>query len=164
MSELLDATDVVAENARRARSFGRRLLWLVVSAKNCDGCDRLARQLAEPEVRDRLAGDAYLVKLEAGDLRGAVASKVKIGDWTLESPGFPTSWLWTVSDDGLTLSAVCVGPLDELRPDVDLDALLDGRSSVVPEARGVTLQACSGGICLPLNAANDFSTELTVAL
>ncbi len=104
------------------------------------------------------------MKLNAGDLHGSVAAKIKIGDWTLESPGFPTTWVWTVTDTGLRFSAVAIGPLDEMRPDVDVEALLSGRSTYVPEAAGVTLQACSGGLCLPLNRGNEFQADFALAL
>jgi len=104
------------------------------------------------------------VKVEAGDLRGSVAGAIRIGDWTLESPGFPTTWVWTVSDDGLDFSAVAIGPLDEMRPEIDAEALLAGRSTHVPEAAGVALQACSGALCLPLNRSNEFRATFQVPL
>lgn len=162
MSDALDATELLRENHRRAVKFGRKQLWLVVSAANCDGCETLGRQLADPTLREGLAEEAYLVRLVAGDLRGTVASSIRIGSWTLESPGFPTTWVWTVSDDGLAFSAVAIGPLDEMRPDVDAHSLLAGQSTWVHEAGGVTLQACSGSLCLPLNRGNDFRAEFTI--
>ncbi|MCP4871945.1 MAG: hypothetical protein GY898_24840 [Proteobacteria bacterium] len=164
MSDVLNATEVVVENWRRARTFGRRQLWLVVSAENCDGCDTLARQLADPELREGLSDQAYIAKIVAGDLRGSVASSLQIGSWTLESPGFPTTWVWTVSDDGLAFDAVAIGPLDDMRPDVDADGLLAGRSAWVHEAGGVTLQACSGSLCLPLNRGAEFRAEFSIPL
>jgi hypothetical protein len=137
---------------------------MVVSATNCSGCETLGRQLADAKVRDVLSPDAYLVKVDAGDLHGSVAARIKVGTWTLESPGFPTTWVWTVTEAGLQFSAVAIGPLDEMRPDVDVEALMHGRSTWVPEAAGISLQVCSGGLCLPLNQGNDFQADFALAL
>ena len=160
----LDITEVLRENQRRARRFGRSLLLLVVSAEHCSGCETLGRQLRDPELRKLLAGRAYVVQVKAGDLRGEVARLLRIGSWTLESPGFPTTWVWSVDETALSAHAVAVGPLDEFRPDKDLQSLLDGRSTCVPEAAGVKLQACSGSICFPLDRSNDFQADFQVEL
>ena len=164
LAAVLDVTEIVALNARRARAFGREVLLLVVSAENCAGCERLAEQLQEPAVRSRLAGRAYLVRLEAGDLHDAPENTIRIGDWTLESPGFPTSWAFVIGDNALRFSGLALGPLDEGQPDADVDRLLDGSSCWVPEAASASALACSGALCLPLNARNEFRAEFAIPL
>jgi len=160
----LDVTAQVTENLRRAIDYGRDLLMLVVSATSCPGCDKLAEQLKDPELRGELAGRAYLVKVTAGDLHTGAARSVRLGGCTLESPGFPTTWVFRTEPNRLALHSVAIGPLDEFRPDQDLGALLDGRSTWVPEAAGARLQACTGGFCLSLDRGNDFSADLEVDL
>lgn len=159
---MLDLTDTLAINVARARSFGRELLLLVVSAQNCAGCDRLAEQLDDPAARGRLAGRAYVVKVSAGDLYAGAETSVRVGDWTLESPGFPTTWAFRVGDEDLGFHALALGPLDEASADEDLDGLLDGDSCWVREAGGVSAQACSGLLCLPLNAGNGFHADFAI--
>jgi hypothetical protein len=160
---VLDATDTVALNARRAKSFGRELLILIVSADNCAGCDRLDEQLREPAVRSRLAGQAYVVRIKAGDLYDGPEGAVRVGGWTLESPGFPTSWVFRL-DDELRFHSVALGPLNETAPAADLDDLLGGDSCWVSEASGISAQACSGLLCLPLNAGNGFHADFSIPL
>ncbi len=164
MRPVLDATDIVRLNAARAREFGRELLLLVVSADNCAGCDRLAEQLRSPAVRSELAGRAYVVLLKAGDLYDGPEGAVRVGAWSLESPGFPTSWAFRLGEDGLTFHALALGPLDEAAPEEDVRGLLDGQSCWVPEAGAVAAQACSGLLCLPLSARNSFHADFVVPL
>ena len=38
--------------------------------------------------------------VKVGDLYADPPSSIRIGSWTLRSPGFPTSWLWDMDDDG----------------------------------------------------------------
>ncbi len=159
---VLDLTDLVTENARRAREYSRDCLILVVSADNCPGCDELAWQLDRPQVRDVLAGSAYVVRVEAGDLYADPPRTVRIGAWTLESAGFPTTWVWGVRDSELRFRSVALGPFQGLGPAEAVRDLTEGRSHIVSEARGAKLKACSGGFCLVLDADNDFSQEFAL--
>ena len=159
---VLDLTETVAENARRARRFHRDSLLLVVSADNCSGCDELAWQLERPAVRDVLAGSAYVVHITAGDLYRDPPRVVRVGSWTLETAGFPTTWVWGVEADRLRFRAVGLGPLQGGPPSAGIRSLTEGRSQVVQEARGAKLTACSGGFCLVLDDANDFSQDFSV--
>jgi hypothetical protein len=161
---VIDATDTVRLNAERARRFAREWLLLVVSAENCAGCERLDAQLREPAVRSRLAGRAYVVLLSAGDLHDGPEGAIRIGEWTLESPGFPTTWAFRLGADRLDFCSLALGPLDEAAPDADVDALLQGQSRWVPEAGWVSAQACSGLLCLPLSAKNGFHADFAIPL
>ncbi len=162
MTEVLDLTEQVAENARRARAFRRDCLILVVSADNCSGCDELSWQLDRPQVRGVLAGSAYVVRVKAGDLYADPPRTVKIGAWTLESAGFPTTWVWGVHADELRFRAVALGPFQDLPAAEAVRDLTEGRSHVVREARGTKLKACSGGFCLVLDEGNEFSQEFAL--
>ncbi len=162
MSDVLDLSDTVARNAELARRFGRQTLLLVVSARNCAGCDVLAEQLASRPLRSMLAGTAYVVKVDAGDLYDAPARTVRVGPWTLESPGFPTTWAFQPCEEGLRFAALHLGPFDQDDPEDALEDLLAGRSGWVPEAEALTVQACSGLLCLPLNAKNGFFADFVL--
>lgn len=164
IAAVLDITENVGWNARRARAFGRDTLLLVVSAEHCAGCERLAEQLQEPAVRRQLAGQAYVVMVKAGDLHEGPEAAIRIGDWTLESPGFPTCWAFRIDGEELRFAGLALGPLDEDEPDADIEGLLDGSSCWVPEAAGSSAQACSGSICLPLNARNAFHADFALPL
>lgn len=159
MSAVLDLTDTVNRNAQLARRFGRKTLLLVVSARNCAGCDVLAEQLASSALRSMLAGTAYVVKVDAGDLHDDPRRTVQVGAWTLESPGFPTTWAFLPDADGLRFAALHLGPFEPDDPEEGLRDLLEGRSGWVAEAESLTVQACSGLLCLPLNAKNSFSAD-----
>jgi hypothetical protein len=161
---VLDLTERVAENTRRARRYHRDSLILVVSADNCPGCEELHWQLARPAVREVLAGSAYVLRVQAGDLYGDPPRSVRIGTWTLESAGFPTTWVWGVEPDELTFRAVALGPLHGSSPSEAVRDLTEGRSQIVPDARGAKLTACSGGFCLVLDAGNDFSQDFSVPI
>jgi hypothetical protein len=163
-TDVLDLTDRVAENVRRARRYRRDSLILVVSADNCPGCEELSWQLGRPAVHDVLAGSAYVVRVEAGDLYADPPRSVRIGTWTLESAGFPTTWVWGIEPEELSFRAVALGPLHGSSPGEAVRDLTEGRSLIIPEARGARLTACSGGFCLVLDAANDFSQEFSVPI
>lgn len=161
---VLDLTEQVGENARRARAFHRDSLLLVVSADNCPGCDELALQLDRPEVRDILAGSGYVVRVKAGDLYANPPRTVKIGTWTLESAGFPTTWVWGVEKDELQFRSVALGPFQGVSAGEAVRDLTEGRSHIVAEAQGTKLMACSGDFCLVLDRDNDFSQDFAVPI
>jgi hypothetical protein len=160
----LDVTALLAENHRRAVAMGRKQLLVLISAQNCPGCDVLDQQLHRADVRHRLGGAVYVEKIDAGDFLGDAARRIRVGAWTLESPGFPTAWLWALEPDGLAFVALQLGPLDARDPAAALDALLRGESQVVEEARGVRALACCGALCLPLDSGNGFRAALSIRI
>jgi hypothetical protein len=159
---VLDLTDQLTENVRRARAFHRDSLILVISADNCPGCEELAWQLDRPAVRDVLAGSAYVVRLKAGDLYANPPRTVRIGTWTLETVGFPTTWVWGVEPEEIRFRSVALGPLQGLPAAEGFRDLTEGRSLVVREAQGAKLTACSGGFCLVLDRANEFRQDFAI--
>ncbi|MEE2830689.1 MAG: hypothetical protein VX498_15995, partial [Myxococcota bacterium] len=139
-------------------------LLLVVSATHCPGCETLAGQLGQRDIRETLHREAYLVKIEAGDLYKAVAGTLRVGDWTLSLPGFPMTWTWEVKEDGLAFHALGIGPLDEAAPLSGVQDLLEGRSAWVPEAEGARVLVCRNDFCATLTADNGFSYAFDLSL
>jgi len=164
MAEFLDVTQTVGENLRRARGYGRSRLLLVVSAENCPGCSRLDEQLKEPELRQMLLGSAYVCRMKVGDLYNDPPAAIRIGSWTLRSPGFPTSWLWDIDEAGLHFLALALGPLGDDAPKQDLSRLFSGSSYRVPEAAGIRIQVESPDSEHLLSETNDFWAQFTVPL
>ncbi|HCP45607.1 MAG TPA: hypothetical protein DIU15_06180 [Deltaproteobacteria bacterium] len=164
MDDALDVTTTLAENVRRARSYGRSRLMVVVSADNCPGCEQLAEQLGQPPLRQLLLESAYVCRLKVGDLYANPPSSIRIGSWTLRSPGFPTSWLWDIDDDGLHFVALALGPLSHHEPEDDISRLLAGTSYRVPEAAGITIRATSPDQDHPLDESNGYWARFSVPL
>ncbi len=162
--ESLDATADLVANVDRARTFGRTHLLVVVSASHCPGCATLAHQLDEPPVRQAIGNQGYLVRIHAGDLWDEVARSLRIGAWVLRSPGFPTTWVWTLDDGGLSFCSLALGPLSDRQPEADIAELLAGRSCWVPEAAGMSVEAKRGKEVLALNADNQFSAAFLIDL
>ena len=161
---VLDLTEQVTENARRARAFARDALLLVISADNCPGCDELAWQLGRPEVRAFLSGSAYVVRVKAGDLYDNPPRTVKIGDWTLESAGFPTTWTFGVTHEELRFRSVALGPFQGTSAVDGVRDLTEGLSRIVSEAKSARLTVCSGPFCMVLDQSNEFHQDFAVPL
>lgn len=160
----LDITELLVENHRRARRYGRSQLLLVASADNCPGCSQLESQLGRADLREQLANETYLVKIKAGDLYRGVAETIRIGDWTLSLPGFPITSSWQVDEDGLSFRALGIGPFDSMDPADGLRDLLEGRSVWVSEAEAAQVVVCREDYCSVLSAQNGFSQEFSVTL
>ncbi len=161
----LDLTETVQEHWRQANAAGRTRLVLVVSAANCAGCEELARQLSSPEVVRVLEADALVCMAKAGDLYDDVAGRVRIGHWTLESPGFPTTWIFEPDPlGGLSFRSLVLGPLPSSVPHLALSDALAGTSSWPEEASGVQVKVCAGLMCLVLREDNGFRTEFQIRL
>ncbi len=160
----LDATPIARKGLTDALAAGRSRLLLIVSADNCPGCDTLARQLASPEVVRLLDERATVVKVSAGDLYDEAADIVRVGHWTLRSPGFPTTWIFTPDEGGLTFCSLILGPLTSGIPEADLSAALAGTSEWPDEAAGTTVSVCAGPVCLVLKESNGFRADFRVRL
>jgi len=164
VAETLDVTETVAENVRRARSYGRSRLLLLVSADNCPGCSRLDDQLKQDGLRQALLEGTYVCQLKVGDLYDDPPAALTIGAATLRSPGFPTCWLWDVHESELHFVALALGPLSDHAPEEDLSRLLAGSSYRVPEAAGITIRVELPTGQQVLDESNDFWAELALAL
>ena len=160
----LDVTDAVRGALQDARAGGRSRVLLVVSAENCAGCDQLGRQLARPEVQRLLDDRAAVVKVSAGDLYDDPADSVRIGHWTLQSPGFPTTWVLEPDAGGLAFCSLILGPIPGDIPEADLSAALAGTSAWPDEAAGVRVRVCTGPICLLLREENGFRADFRIRL
>lgn len=157
----LDLTSIVGPAVAAAREAGQTRLLVVVSAENCAGCERLADQLDEPAVQASLRV-AAVVHVNAGDLYGEPADHVALGGWSLQSPGFPITWVFEVEAQALSFSALAVGPLDHHVPEHDVASLLGGESVWVHEAGGLTVQACAGDLCVPIRGSDDFRASFSI--
>lgn len=161
----LDVTDALRDAWAEAVSANRSRLLLVVSADNCAGCGDLARQLAAPEVERLLATQAAVHVAKAGDLYDEPAGRVRIGHWTLESPGFPTTWIFAPDDEGgLTFTALILGPIPSAIPQAELSAALAGTSAWPDEAAGAQVRVCAGPMCFVLQESNDFRAGFRIRL
>ncbi len=163
MSEL-DVTELVRGALAEAREGGRPRVLLVVSAENCPGCDQLHRQLGRPEVQRLLADRATVLEVSAGDLYDEVVEVVRIGHWTLASPGFPTTWMFEPDEGGLSFCSLILGPLPGDIPEAELSAAFAGTSAWPDEASGVTVRVCAGPVCLVLKESNGFRTDFRIRL
>ncbi len=161
----LDLTESVQEHWRQALAAGCSRLLVVVSAENCAGCDALARQLAAPEVVRLLEGRAAVCTAKAGDLYDDPAGKVRIGHWTLQSPGFPTTWIFEPdARGGLTFCSLILGPIPSSIPEAELSAALAGTSAWPDEAFGAQVRVCAGPICFVLREDNGFRADFRIRL
>ena len=140
-----------------------RNVYAVLSAANCHGCDVLEGQLSRHG--DCLGGSTAVIKGIGGDFAsGEYVRDIAIGHATFSGPGVPFGILLEVKDDNrLDFRGLTLGPLSEPVP-AAIDALLSGRSQWVPEAAGITITACVGGLCLPLNAGNEFRAPFSILL
>ncbi len=161
----LDLTETVQEHCRQANAEGRSRLLVVVSAENCGGCDELARQLATPAVARVLEADSVVCVAKAGDLYDDAAGRLRIGHWTLESPGFPTTWIFEPdADGGLSFQALILGPLPSSVPHLALSEALAGTSVWPEEASRVQVKVCAGLMCFVLREDNGFRADLRIRL
>lgn len=161
----LDLTETVREHWADALAAGRTRLVLVVSAENCAGCETLARQLRAPEVRRLLEGRAAVCSAKAGDLYDDPAGRVRIGHWTLESPGFPTTWVFAPGDrGGLAFCSLILGPIPSSIPEAELSAALAGTSAWPEEAAGARVRVCAGALCFVLREENGFRADFRIRL
>ena len=160
----IDVTEPLRGALRSAVAEGRRRLLLVVSASNCPGCDTLKSQLARPEVARLLDERAAVLEVDAGDLYDDPAGIVRIGHWTLASPGFPTTWVFEPdARDGAAFVSMALGPLPDI-PEADLSAAFAGTSCWPDEASGATVKVCAGPVCFVLREGNGFRAEFRVRL
>ena len=137
----------------------------MVSADNCAGCAALGRQLATDEVIRLLDGQAAVHVAKAGDLYDDPAGRIRIGHWTLESPGFPTTWIFAPdARGGLTFCSLILGPIPSSIPQAELSAALAGTSAWPDEAAGVTVKVCAGPVCFALRESNDFRADFRIRL
>ena len=161
----LDITDSVRRLARSAALRGASRLLIVVSADHCAGCEEWSRQLAQPEVARLLAQQSEVLTVDAGDLYDDPASSVRIGHWTLRSPGFPTTWIFAPEADGsLSFCSLILGPTTSGIPEADLSAALAGTSCWPDEADGVRVTVCAGPVCLPLRESTGFRADFRIKL
>ena len=161
----LDITDSVRRLAQSARQRGASRLLVVVSASSCPGCDEWARQLALPEVARLLGQQSEVLRVDAGDLYEDPAGRVRVGHWTLESPGFPTTWIFALDADGaLAFCSLILGPTTSGIPEADLSAALAGTSCWPDEAASVRVTVCAGPVCLPLREATGFRADFRIKL
>jgi len=160
----LDVTEAARDGLTEALAAGRSRLLLVVSAENCPGCETLGRQLERPEVVRLLEERATVVKVSAGDLYGEAADLVRIGHWTLRSPGFPTTWIFSPDEGGLTFCSLILGPLTSGIPEADLSAAFAGTSEWPDEAAGAVVPVCAGPVCFVLKEANGFRADFRIRL
>jgi hypothetical protein len=159
----VDATEAVREALRRAERDGDGCLLVTVKASSCPGCDTLARQLAGVPGR-LLRGKAGVVEVDAGDLVDGAADAVRIGGWTLKSPGFPTTWVWVTEPGRLRYLTVGLGPLPALEAEAAITAALAGAPFFPDEAEDAVLQACTGALCLPLRGRDSFRGSFAIRL
>jgi hypothetical protein len=161
----LDLTETVRGHWQQANAKGRSRLLLVVSAENCGGCDELARQLSSPEVLQVLGADAIVCLAKAGDLYDDPAGRVRVGHWTLESPGFPTTWVFEPDgENGLLFQSLILGPLPSSVPHLALSEALAGTSVWPAEADRVQVKVCAGPMCFVLRESNGFKADLRLQL
>lgn len=161
----LDLTDTLRELWSDAIAANRSRLLLIVSAENCAGCDELDRQLRAPEIQRLLDVQATVHVAKAGDLYDDPAGRVRIGHWTLESPGFPTTWIFEPdANGGLTFCSLILGPIPSSIPQAELSAALAGTSAWPDEAAGVQVRVCAGPMCFVLRESNDFRADFRIRL
>jgi hypothetical protein len=101
-------------------------------------------------------------KLVVGDLHDDPPRKVRLGNWSWEVPGFPTVLAFRLAEPGLQLLGCALGPFDDNDPAGGMAELLECRSQVVPEARGLAVTACTDTLCLRLDASNGWRLPLTM--
>ena len=125
------------------RRRGVDRLLLVLTARNCPGCDELKHQLVRHG-----AGltRALIVQAECGDLHGPSYFAIQWGKVVLRFPGVPTTLLIDVNDpEVLTLLALSLGPLTRGQEEEELSGLLQGKSRWIREAAGVPLRLVEPG-------------------
>jgi hypothetical protein len=163
MSEL-DVTAQIRTALAEALSGGRTRVLLVVSASNCPGCEQLARQLKRPEVVRLLDERTTVLTVSAGDLYDDPADSVRIGHWTLQSPGYPCTWIFEPDDGGLSFCSLILGPMPGGIPEAELSAAFAGTSVWPDEASGIKLRVCTGPVCLVLREDNGFRSDFRIRL
>jgi len=160
----IDVTPQVRAALSEALLGGRSRVLLVVSAANCPGCDDLARQLKRPEVVRLLDERATVVTVSVGDLYDDPADTIRVGHWTLQSPGYPTTWILEPDEGGLSFCALLLGPMPGGIPEAELSAAFAGTSVWPDEADGLKLRVCAGPICLILREQNGFRADFRIRL
>jgi hypothetical protein len=160
----LDVTEAARAALREALAGGRSRVLVVVSAENCAGCDTLHRQLARPEVQRLLSERATVLEISAGDLYDEPASAIRMGQWSLQSPGFPSTWIFEADPGGLRFCSLILGPVPGDIPEADLSAALAGTSAWPDEAAGLKVRACAGLLCMVLREENGFRADFRIRL
>ena len=114
-------------------------------------------------MRALLAG-AELATVKAGDLWDDPPHTVRVGSVTLESPGFPTTYVFGVEDGAVAFRALALGPFHHRYPDENVEKLLAGESYVIEEAQGAAVRVCVGGFCTVLSQKNGFRSRFRAVL
>lgn len=157
------AWDLGAEvRAAAAEARAREIpnLLVVLSAKNCHGCEILDRQLEKHA--GALAGKVAILKALGGDFStGINYTSLTVGGATFVTPGVPFTTLWAVERDGLRYRALGLGPFEGDVP-AALEAFLGGVSQFVREAAGVPIDLTRDGERRTLTSADRFAADLVV--